>query len=211
MDNFIVLNVGGQVFVTAKETLLVKDSYFEKRFSGTMDPGFELDGAAFIDRSPVLFAHILEFLRKQEKWYVPDSLEVLCELVEEARFYGLDALIAHIKEKVKPKAESFDIYLKGGFHGITDVFYTNDTAVGINKCFLPQDGTTTKAGQWYKTSLPYYGALSMLDSSFYPQYKLKHVYDSNDVKTLCYVDRYEGPVADELRRRLYISYSFVSA
>lgn len=68
IPKLLSFNVGGQKFTTTWETLshrgdnlLTKlvSSYYERRISSTLDS----DGSFFIDRSPLLFSIILDFLR----------------------------------------------------------------------------------------------------------------------------------------------------
>jgi len=58
----ISLNVGGQMFAVAKETLLVPNTFFHAMLgSNNWTP--DSDGSYFIDRDPCLFVHVLNFMR----------------------------------------------------------------------------------------------------------------------------------------------------
>ena len=61
--NKIKLDIGGTIFATSKSTLLsFEDSFFGAMLnSGIFLPGD--DGTYFIDRSPLLFHHIIEYMR----------------------------------------------------------------------------------------------------------------------------------------------------
>jgi hypothetical protein len=83
-DDLITLNVGGKFFATFKRTLMrFDDSYFYGLLnSGQFLPG--PDGSYFIDRSPVHFELIMDYLRKGElcihglqEWEIEDLEEEL--------------------------------------------------------------------------------------------------------------------------------------
>lgn len=86
LSNPIVLNVGGEKFSTSLETLSkVPNSYFSNLVSGKWELQLCEDGSVFIDRSPIGFSLLLQYLRD------PRSFPSLCKhltLVE----------IAHLKE-----------------------------------------------------------------------------------------------------------------
>ena len=98
----IVLDVGGTHYSTSRSTLTkYPESVLGAMFSG----GHDLetmqckDGSFFIDRDGTHFRHILNYLRDGEEVVesFPKSLEVLSELIREAKFYQLDSLIALLK------------------------------------------------------------------------------------------------------------------
>ena len=65
-EEIVKLNVGGTVFVTTKTTLCIEsESLFSKMFSNesSMKPSHKIEGAFFLDRDPVYFRVILNFLR----------------------------------------------------------------------------------------------------------------------------------------------------
>lgn len=61
------LNVGGKIFETTDQTLLMNSDYFNSLFKKDYDVYFDDDGKQikdiFIDRSPQVFAYILDYLR----------------------------------------------------------------------------------------------------------------------------------------------------
>ena len=61
-DSIVKLNVGGRVFHTTTHTLSLCD-YFKIVLDSPLQHGTDEQGRLFIDRSPELFAMILQFLR----------------------------------------------------------------------------------------------------------------------------------------------------
>lgn len=96
----IAFNVGGKKFSTSLNSLLrFPDSYFSQMMRGMKDVQLTKDGSVFIDRSPIVFAYLLEFLRDpdnfanlsafltpRERWY----LEQDCE------FYAIPNALQHL-------------------------------------------------------------------------------------------------------------------
>jgi hypothetical protein len=102
----IVLNVGGTMFETMKDTLL-KSAYFEAFFR------FE-NNDYFIDRDPEMFRHVLNLLRDPD-YNFPK------EYISELDFYGVDRiykpkkLISHKDQDFyKQNVNSMTPYIQGG-------------------------------------------------------------------------------------------------
>ena len=93
MDDIIHLNVGGIQYVTTKTTLCRPGSLFECMFRGQMKPGLLINGAYFIDRNGPMFAHILDYLRNLDQWVCPSDIDILRQLVNEAKFYCLQDML----------------------------------------------------------------------------------------------------------------------
>jgi hypothetical protein len=92
--NYIVkLNVGGQIFMTRVSTLLsnsTNDTLFHELFSSFSNNSEEV----FIDRSPVLFSFILDFLRtKNINTKRLRKEELFDEFRAEAEYYGITDII----------------------------------------------------------------------------------------------------------------------
>ena len=111
----VKLNVGGTVFTTLLSTLTsVPNTYFESLFSGRWVLRPQADGCFFIDRDPLVFAHIINFLRGQS---VPDFSELspreLQLLRNDAAFYNISPLLGIIPPPpVPPVSEKFCRYAK---------------------------------------------------------------------------------------------------
>lgn len=103
-NEMVQLNVGGQVFTTAKSTLLVADegSRLDVLFS---DRHGELASPVFIDRNPKMFEYVLEFLRSVKVGAPVEQITDLGvdssdypALLREARFFGLVGLAKLVGE-----------------------------------------------------------------------------------------------------------------
>ena len=96
-SGIVRLNVGGQVFMTTRSTLengggSDQPTYFSALMSDAHTHTFD-NGALFIDRDPLHFRHILNYLRDG---VVPlersDNAQQLAEILREAQFYAIDGL-----------------------------------------------------------------------------------------------------------------------
>lgn len=76
----IVLNIGGQMFYTSRETLEHSNSYFSGALAQQRD-------TIFVDRDPTHFRHVLNWMRGVR--CLPKDDSVLRELYWEADFYAL--------------------------------------------------------------------------------------------------------------------------
>ena len=86
-DEFL-LNVGGEIFVTSKDTLcLEKDSKLARMVRGEEEQKFDKNGNLFIDLDPKFFVHILNALRTETLIWVPKGS--LGNVMKIARSLGL--------------------------------------------------------------------------------------------------------------------------
>eukprot|EP00088_Acartia_fossae_P049058 TRINITY_DN5378_c0_g1_i1.p1 TRINITY_DN5378_c0_g1~~TRINITY_DN5378_c0_g1_i1.p1 ORF type:complete len:204 (-),score=30.63 TRINITY_DN5378_c0_g1_i1:247-858(-) len=103
-NEWVKLNVGGQIFVTTKTTLC-KDtkSFLYRLCQEDSDLGSEKDenGAYLIDRDPKYFAPVLNYLR-HGKLIVDANLSEE-GILEEADFYCITELVKLVKEKIKAR------------------------------------------------------------------------------------------------------------
>ena len=101
MNEWITLNVGGQIFMTSRSTLVLREPscMLSRMFSGSeegMMPSIrDNTGAYLIDRSPKYFDPILNYLRTGNLIIDPSiSAE---GVLEEARYYGIDSIIPRLE------------------------------------------------------------------------------------------------------------------
>jgi hypothetical protein len=90
----IKLNVGGQVFSTRETTLKSRQNFFEVLLASENAERDE-NGVLFIDRSPVHFHYVLNYLREgqlQPKL----SEETLAGIRKEAEYYEMGDLVNYI-------------------------------------------------------------------------------------------------------------------
>ena len=90
MSYGVVLNVGGVLFATTRETLCRRRPSF---LAGLTDTLRDEAWYAFVDRDPTHFRHVLNHLRGCAVSF-PSRPEELRQLAEEADFYALDELAA---------------------------------------------------------------------------------------------------------------------
>ena len=133
VNDIIDLNVGGTRFSTSRQTLLSDpDSMLAKMFdpdSAFSTPGLKKEGAYFIDRDPIHFRAVLNYLRSG---YLATDCDVPA-LLEEAKFFGLLGLEAALQEHAKEqlKNQKGDIlYLNVG----GKIFLTSKATL----CFKPE-------------------------------------------------------------------------
>ncbi|KAK0409741.1 hypothetical protein QR680_004727 [Steinernema hermaphroditum] len=90
-QKIVNLNVGGQRFSTSKQTLTsVPDTFFTSLLSGRIPLVKDETGAIFVDRDPLLFRLILNYLRTKQ---VDVSGVSIKALTHEAQFYGITPLV----------------------------------------------------------------------------------------------------------------------
>lgn len=90
----VAINVGGQVFVTSRDTLLrVPESLICRMFQGEVPVKKvqQTDVTYFVDRDPKHFQRILNYMR-DGSCVLPQSVEDREELLAEARYYEMPAL-----------------------------------------------------------------------------------------------------------------------
>jgi len=101
LSKWIKLNVGGQYFQTTLTTLLsCPDSLLAKMFDpeSGLEPAYSEDGVYFLDTNPKYFSVILDWLRYKK--IMADSDVSLGNVIEAAKFFGLEELVQALEAKV---------------------------------------------------------------------------------------------------------------
>lgn len=116
--NQLILNVGGQLFPTSRDDIARSHhgSLLHTNFCGRHDTSLKEVHTFFIDHSPVMFDHVLQFVRPRPHNHVIDAVPPLVNLLhlphgrkwlsenerkvllESAQFYGLPALTEAIHQ-----------------------------------------------------------------------------------------------------------------
>ncbi|MCJ1393628.1 hypothetical protein MMC18_006503 [Xylographa bjoerkii] len=100
----VTLQVGERRFTTTKETLACGSHYFARMLSGRWPYEVQEDGSYFIDADGVIFEHLLRYLRHGVLPVYYDSVKghdfgLYVALLEQARFFGVDALEKWLNNK----------------------------------------------------------------------------------------------------------------
>ena len=96
--SIVQLNVGGRVFHTTRHTLSLCE-YFRIVLDGPLQHGTDEHGRLFIDRSPELFAIILQFLRNSQR---PAVITDKHALIHECGFFGVPWLAQILRGEISP-------------------------------------------------------------------------------------------------------------
>lgn len=107
--DWVTLNVGGQIFTTTRATLMNEPtSMLAKMFSPAESWSNNRDhtGAFLIDRSPVYFEPILNYLR-HGKLILNDGVNPE-GVLEEAKFFGISGILEQLEEMAKARDKSED-------------------------------------------------------------------------------------------------------
>jgi len=109
--DWVTLNVGGKIFATTRSTL-TKDtkSMLSQMFSGEWESFKDMNGCILIDRSPEYFAPLLNFLRSEQ--LIIDPGVSPAGVMEEAKFFGLNNVVEHLKYIVELNTRSESITRK---------------------------------------------------------------------------------------------------
>lgn len=117
-DTTICLNVGGQLFETTAE-VLTRDPYSLLASICRVKPSIsaDTDGIFYFERDWWLFRHILSYLRSNT---LPNELETLKELYQEANFYRLESLQKSIENVPVDKISNFSPQIATTWQGAVD-------------------------------------------------------------------------------------------
>ncbi|UYV64096.1 KCTD9 [Cordylochernes scorpioides] len=104
--DWILLNVGGKNFATSRQTLTTKDpdSMLARMFADEegipkWPTTLDNNGAVLIDRSPLYFEPILNYLRHGQ--IILDKNVNPLGVIEEAKFYGVESIIPELESQVE--------------------------------------------------------------------------------------------------------------
>lgn len=90
-----VLNIGGQIFSTSKQTLICGSAFFSAAFQGQFSDGEDEDAEYYVDRCPDVFPILLKYMRSN--LLVCNDRNLLAEVLIEAEFFGIDILLEEVK------------------------------------------------------------------------------------------------------------------
>lgn len=104
MIDAFMINVGGRVFTTLKSTLEQSPTLTALLSETWADSSCRVDGVPFVDRSALLFEHILDFLRSSAPpifWTRTNGfdLPLYASLLREAEYFQVEALATWIREE----------------------------------------------------------------------------------------------------------------
>lgn len=111
--DWLLLNVGGKHFATTRSTLTTKEPnsmlacMIASEDSALLCPSsVDKYGAFLIDRSPVYFEPILNYLRHGQ--LILDTNTSPRGVLEEAKFFGIESLVKILESKVEDEQQSSD-------------------------------------------------------------------------------------------------------
>ncbi|XP_020627596.1 BTB/POZ domain-containing protein KCTD9-like [Orbicella faveolata] len=107
--DWVTLNVGGTMFTTTRSTLMNEPNSMLSRMFSPADSWSNItdpQGAVLIDRSPVYFEPILNYLRHGQ--LILDKGVNPQGVLEEAKFFGISSVLEQLEEMVKSMERSDD-------------------------------------------------------------------------------------------------------
>jgi len=107
--DWVTLNVGGTMFTTTRSTLMNEPNSMLSRMFSPADSWANItdpNGAVLIDRSPVYFEPILNYLRHGQ--LILDNGVNPQGVLEEAKFFGISSILEQLEEMVKSMEKSDD-------------------------------------------------------------------------------------------------------
>ncbi|KHN74950.1 BTB/POZ domain-containing protein KCTD8 [Toxocara canis] len=140
-NEIVRLNVGGTPYSTLYDTLVnSKSKFFEHMFR--IDPRSgqivvfrqniveDEDGRIFINRDGRLFAYVLQYMRDGKRTVIPESTDLIRQLVREAEFFAIDRYRTLLLERLtdeervrNARQETLDS-IKSTVQQITQQLYT---------------------------------------------------------------------------------------
>ena len=104
----VTLNVGGELFTTTEATLMSQgENYISNLVRANQPISVPKDehGHPFVDRDKELFAYILHFLRGNFMVFEFMSERKMKHVIEEAKFYGIDALVDRFYPEISERTK----------------------------------------------------------------------------------------------------------
>lgn len=98
-DPLIKLNIGGQIYIYPKSTLINSGDYFKSLLSGNYKNIIFDDGSIYISYSKEAFKEVDHFL-------TTGNLLLCCNIdviIEAANFFGIDLMLKHLEEINQPR------------------------------------------------------------------------------------------------------------
>jgi len=106
--SIVTLNVGGQKYQTTKVTLKKHPRFFKGLNSNEFGTQLEESGSYFIDRDPVLFVHIMRYLRDSAIRQDLNDITLYKQLEREAKYFCLNNMVLKIKALIKQLERNAD-------------------------------------------------------------------------------------------------------
>jgi hypothetical protein len=148
MTEAFKINVGGRSFTTLKTTLERSPFLATMLSSHWAESVCRVDGVPFVDRSPLLFEHILDFLRSSAPpifWTRTNGfdLPLYASLLREAEYFQIEALTTWIRNEQYVNA----IWITASIEVVplSDCSHGKSHFGDIEKEFEP--GTLSKSGK----------------------------------------------------------------
>lgn len=102
MTSIIKLNIGGFKHETTLDTLnRDPNSMLASMFSGRHTTKLGDDGYYFIDRNGKYFEYIIKFLRDGNINLESPSIDMINDILDEAKYYNLEDLIHYLEKRVE--------------------------------------------------------------------------------------------------------------
>jgi hypothetical protein len=80
--DIVTLDVGGQLFKTRRSTLMSRSVYFQRMWNPQFVFAEAAESTVFLDRDPVLFRHVLAYLRNPR-------VHMSCDVLPELEYFGI--------------------------------------------------------------------------------------------------------------------------
>jgi hypothetical protein len=113
-DRVIRLNVGGQHFITTRTTLCAVEGSLLANMFGKYAQPIKIGGELFLDRNPIAFGVVLDYLRDGCRVMVDlpsnkhnnDETTLLQRLRTDADYFGLPGLVLYCDTKLRIMQEA---------------------------------------------------------------------------------------------------------